>query len=335
MSDTLRIGLIGAGGIAGSHAHRLWQLDEVEIPAAADVNPAVEAPLRRINPARSRNLQFFSDHNEMLDKVQLDGVVICTPHTLHHDQILRCLQAGLHVLTEKPMVCSAAEAKSVIAAAKKAGKHLLVSYQRHTSPAYQYMRQVVEAGELGQIVFTQAFLAQNWLESQRGTWRQDPKLSGGGQLNDSGSHVVDIVLWISGLAPESVTAFIRNFDVPVDINSAVSVSYANGAAGNFSILGSYPAGMPEQTSLVGTAGALHYQSLFGQARVVQVRADGTPLEVLKPFGPTDPDRHFIDVLRGRCESLLTPESALRTIALTEAAWKSSDAGGAAVPVEAV
>jgi len=335
MSEALRVGIIGAGGISRSHAYRLWQLDEVEIPAAADVNPDVEAPLRRMNAARSADLQFFSDHNEMLDKVELDAVVICTPHTLHHDQIVQCLEAGLHVLTEKPMVCSAAEAKSVIAVADKTGKHLLVSYQRHMSPAYQYMRNVVEAGELGEIIFTQAFLAQNWLESQRGTWRQKPELSGGGQLNDSGSHVVDIVLWISGLLPESVSAFVRNFDVPVDINSAVNVSYKGGAIGNFSILGCYPAGMPEQTSFVGTQGALHYQSVFGEARVVQVRPDGTPVEVLKPFGPCDPDMHFVDVVRGRCESLLGPESALRTIAMTEAAWKSSDTGGSATPVDAV
>ena len=152
--------------------------------------------------------------------------------------------------------------------------------------------------------------------------RWDPKLSGGGQLNDSGSHILDAVMWITGLQAKRVCAMIENFDVPVDINSALAVEYDNGAKGNFSILGAYVPGWAEQTNIIGSAGALHYAHVPPAHRLVHIKADGTPLEVLRFADAANPDQHFVDVIRGRCKSDLTPDAALRVIALTEAAWAS-------------
>jgi len=334
VAKQLRIGMIGAGGNARGHGMRLLNIGEVDVPAAVDTDPATKDLVHRMHP-RAGKIQFFKDYRRMLASVKLDGVMISTPHTLHAEQILASLDKGLHVLCEKPLVCSVADAKKVVARAKKAKKLLMVSYQRHMQGPFRYMRDVVQSGALGEIQFVQAFMAQGWLEATRGKWRQVPKLSGGGQLNDSGSHILDIVMWITGLKAKRVSAMIDNFDVRVDINSAVNVEYTNGAKGTFSILGAYVPGWAEQTNIIGSAGALHYMHMPPAHRLVHIKADGTPLEVLRFIDAANPDQHFVDVIRGRCESDLTPDAALKVIALTEAAWASAGKSGAPVKVAPV
>jgi len=330
----LRIGMIGAGGNARGHGMRLLSIPEVVVPAAADVNPDTRDLVGRMHP-RADKVRFFKDYRRLLAGVKLDAVMISTPHTLHAEQILACLDKGLDVLCEKPLVCSVADARKVVARARQAKKILMVSYQRHLQGPIRFMREAVQSGEIGDVQFVQSFMAQGWLEATRGKWRQEPALSGGGQLNDSGSHILDAVMWITGLQAKRVCAMIDNFDVPVDINSALSVEYTNGAKGTFSILGAYVKGWAEQTNIIGSAGALHYEHIPPIHRVIQMRADGTPLEVMRFVDHGNPDQHFVDVIRGRCESDLGADAALNVIALTEAAWKSAAKAGAPVDVVSV
>jgi len=334
MAELLRIGVIGAGNNGRNHATRLLDSPDCVVPAIADRNRAAEAIVRAMHP-KGGEPAFFTDYRQMLRDVALDAVVLSTPHALHHDQITAALERGLHVLTEKPMVCTVAEARSVMTTVRRTGKRLLVSYQKHLSPIYRYMRKVIADGELGKILFTQGFVAQNWLEAQRGAWRQDPKLSGGGQLSDTGSHLLDSILWVTALRPKRVSAFIENFDVPVDVNSTLNVQFIGGAAGDLAVLGAYPYGGTEHATIVGTAGALHYDNRLGKPRLMQVRSDGTPTEVLPPGSGPNPDQHFVDVLLGRCESLLEPATAVLTTALTEAAHQSAANAGAPADVKSV
>jgi len=334
MADVLRIGVIGAGNNARNHARRLMDSPDGVVGAIADINPATEALVRAMHPG-AQDVAFFTDYERMLREVELDALVLSTPHALHHDQITAALEADLHVLTEKPMVCTVAEARSVMATVRQTGKQLMVSYQKHLSASAQYMRQVIGSGELGDILYTQAFVAQNWLESQRGKWRQDPKLSGGGQLSDTGSHQLDIILWMTGLQPRQVTALIESFDVPVDVNTTLNVRYRGGAIGNFTVLGTYPHGGCEHATITGTRGALHFENPIGNPRLIHVRADGTPTDVLLSEGRPNQDQHFLDVLVGRCDSLLEPDSALTTIALTEAATQSAASSGMPVDVKSI
>ena len=148
----------------------------------------------------------FSHHREMLSAVQPDAVVISTPHTLHFEQIMDSLDADCHVHTEKPMVCTVDHAKQVIDKIEETEKHLMIGYQRHLQSAYVYCRNVVQNGELGKANFVTAHQCQNWYRNQQGKWRQSLSLSGGGQLNDSGSHLIDILLWILEASPSEVYA---------------------------------------------------------------------------------------------------------------------------------
>lgn len=326
MSDTVRIGMIGVGGIAVGHARRLKnEIPEAEIVAICDPSqPSIDRIKER---AELDGVAVYSDYAEMLESEQLDGVEIASPHTSHFQQILDCLDKGIHVLTEKPMVCSQEHAHKLIEARDRSGKVLMISYQRHFSPEFQHIRNRITNGDLGEITFVSALQGQDWLRGCANTWRHTQALSGGGQLNDSGSHLVDIVLWITGLIPKEVSAFIENFHVEVDINSTVSVKYTNGALGNFSVIGDCP-GWWEDVTIVGQEGALFLRNgkLTERLRNVNDGKDTQPNPDEMPKD-TNPDRNFIDSILGRDTPRVPAECGLRVIELTEGAWESAKNGG--------
>lgn len=317
--DKVRIGFIGAGGIARSHMRRLAEIAEAEVVAFTE--PSVSAMERMVaDYPETAQLPVFTDYLDMLDQVEMDAVQIHTPHTLHHRQILDCLASGKHVLTEKPMVCSVAHANEVIAA--QGDRVLMVSYQRHFQGAYLYIRDQIRSGALGELTYVNALQGQNWMHSQRGQWRSDPALSGGGQLNDSGSHLVDILLWTTGLTAQEVYATINNYDLPVDVDSALSIRFTNGARGAVSIVGHSPMWWEEFT-VWGTRGALLYRN----GAILQRRFDEEQMvEPSELPGDSTPDRNFVDVILGRDTNRVPAECGLRVIELTEAAWRSSELG---------
>ena len=160
------------------------------------------------------------------------------------------------------------------------------------------------------------------MHSQRGQWRSDPALSGGGQLNDSGSHLVDILLWTTGLTAQEVYATINNYDLPVDVDSALSIRFTNGARGAVSIVGHSPMWWEEFT-VWGTRGALLYRN----GAILQRRFDEEQMvEPSELPGDSTPDRNFVDVILGRDTNRVPAECGLRVIELTEAAWRSSELG---------
>ncbi|HID10315.1 MAG TPA: Gfo/Idh/MocA family oxidoreductase [Candidatus Latescibacteria bacterium] len=327
--EKVRMGFIGCGGNARGHLKRVLTFPDVEVVALADPRPRALELATGLDP-RLEAVSKFPDYREMLEKVELDAVEISTPHTLHYEQIMASLERGLHVLTEKPMVCTSEHARQVIAKAKEVGKVLMISYQRHFSPAFRFLRNYIRFGELGEIQFVSALQAQNWYLSQKDTWRQKLSLAGGGQLNDSGSHLLDIILWTTGLAAEEVSAYIEHFDVEVDINSALSLKFSNGALGNFSVVGNAPSGFWEDITFFGSKGAVYYRN----GKLSYHRFGSR--ESFEPQGLPDastPDRNFVDAILGRDEVQVPPECGLRVIELTEAAWRSAELGGRPVRVE--
>jgi predicted dehydrogenase len=319
----LRIGFIGCGGNARGHGRRLSQSAEVELVALADVSDAAIAAFKESVPA-ANDVPVFNDYQKMLDLVRLDAVEISTPHTLHYEQIMAALERGCHVLTEKPMVCTVAHAHDVIRKAQAVGKHVMVSYQRHFSPPYVYCRRVVESGELGPVHFVSAHQCQNWYRGQQGRWRMDPVLSGGGQLNDSGSHLLDIILWITGARPKEVVALMENLDARVDILTALSVRFDNGALANISVVGHCAGKMREDLTIWMEQGTLSLRGgkLYREEPGTDLQE--VPAEAL-PAGES-PDQAFIDLILGKAENRVPPECGLRVIELTEAAWASAEQG---------
>lgn len=322
------MGFIGCGGNASSHIGRVLGFPEVEVAALADVSGEA------IDRVRDRHDQLaetpaFGDYRELLAGAELDAVEISTPHTLHYEQIMASLDRGLHVLTEKPMVCRVDHAHDVIAASERAGRLLMVSYQRHLAAEFRFVRNQVRCGEIGEIQFVSALQDQGWYRGSRGTWRQQLALSGGGQLNDSGSHLLDIVLWMTGLEAAEVHAFMENFESEVDINSAMNVRFANGALGNIAIVGNSPAsGIWEDITIWGTRAAV----MMRNGRITWRQAGAEPCEPANLPGGSTPDRNFVDAILGRDEVQVPPECGLRVIELTEAAWESARTGRPAAVV---
>jgi|GEM_PF-6164540 len=152
MADKIRIALIGCGGIARGHVKRLLEIPEAEIVSLVDTDPNCLASYKENFP-ELKDIPVFSDYRDALGADNLDAVHINTPHTLHFPQIMDSLDRGLHVLTEKPLVCSVKEAKEVIAAAEKAGKVLLISYQRHYAPDYVYIKNEIEKGTIDAVLY--------------------------------------------------------------------------------------------------------------------------------------------------------------------------------------
>ena len=326
----IRMAIIGCGAIVASqHLDKLVASTEVEIVGFADPSPKAVATLRK----RSKKLAKapeFREHREVLDAVSPNAVLIASPHTLHFQQILDAFDAGCDVLTEKPMVCTADHARQVLARRDEAGKVLLVAYQRHYLPAHLYVKEAIASGELGEIRFVSALQSQGWLKGTRGKWRQDPKLSGGGQLLDSGSHLLDFVLHATGLQAASAMAYEDRLGAPVDINTALNVRFRSGAIASLAIVGGAPKGMWEDVSFFGSRGAIMMRTTLerGLSHPLILREDGSgpPEEVTDLPEGSHPLTNFVDAVMGRDTVRSPGEGALAVVELTEAAWRSAATG---------
>jgi predicted dehydrogenase len=323
----VRIGFIGSGGIMNWHVDRL-KGTKSEIVALMDTSQQSLARIKERQP-QLKDVPEFEDWQQMLKEVELDAIEIGSPHTVHYEQICAALDKGLHVLCEKPMTCTSAHARDVCARAKKTKKVVSISYQRHYQGGYRFLRSLVESGKLGKIQYIAAFQAQGWLKGTTGTWRQQKALSGGGQLNDSGSHLMDMLMWTTGLEAEEVSARMENFGTEVDINAALNVKFTNGALGTVSVIGAAPA-WHEDFTIFGAEGAVFNRNgkIFWQQGASQ-----PVLEMTSAPDWMDPDKNFVGAILGECENGCPPEIGLRVIELTEAAWRSQDKNGQPVKVE--
>lgn len=326
--DKVRVGIVGCGGFTRYRLGNLAKVKEAVVVGLSDPAPDQIAKTKEVHPHLA-DVPEFADFQKMLDDLHPDAIMIATPHTQHVDQILAGFKAGCHVCTEKPMVTSVADAQRVIAARDQSGKVGMVSYQRHFQSEFRFIRERIRSGAAGKVQYVSAFLAQNWYEGTRGTWRQILSLSGGGQLNDSGSHLVDILLHTSGLSAESVSAFINNFESEVDIDSAVNIRFKGGALGAISVIGNSPQWHEDITF---ECEKESYYLRQGQSPSIRDR-EGRVFTADQLPGGTTPDANFIAACLGR-EKVESPfECGLEVIRLTEAAWESAAAGGSAVKVK--
>lgn len=305
-----------------SHVGQLLEVREAAISALTDPDPSRIERLKRHFPPLA-DCPTYDGHARMLADAELDAVLIASPHNVHCQQIVDSLRAGLHVLTEKPMVCSIEDAHKVMEEEKKAGKLVGISYQRHTQGEFRFIRKQIEGGAAGEVQFVSAFQGQNWMKGTAGSWRQVHEISCGGQLNDSGSHLIDIILWVTGLAPRKVSAEIESFDCEVDINSALAVEFTNGALATIAVVGNCPMWWEDITiscsewTFFVRQGQLTYCT-GGRAEVLSLQSTH--------YGSRNADQNFVNAVLGREEVLAPSICGLRTIELTEAAWKSGETG---------
>lgn len=318
--------IIGAGGVARyRHIPQLLELSEAEIVGLVDPSISSIDAAREAFPALAQ-VPVFGDYHEALESTRADAAIISSPHNLHLEHGVACLDAGLHVLMEKPFVVGSANAESLIARARDARLHLAIAYQRHVEGAYKYLHDLVRSGALGSVNAISAYQAQGWQTATAGTWRQDPDVSCGGQLNDSGSHLLDVILWITGLQPESVDARIDNRGAAVDIDASLTVRLQGNALASIAVVGSASIGWWEDVSINGDKGTALYRN--GQllvAREGERKPVAVSAEQLPPSGTLA--GNFVDLIRGRISEPAAPASCgLAVSRLTEAAWRSAETG---------
>jgi len=211
----LRYGFIGAGGIAGAHMRDLARRDDVEMVAMADV---AEASMRRYGE-RFGIRGTYADWNEMLAAEDLDAVSICTPNTLHEAPTIDALNAGCHVLCEKPLAHSAEAGERMVAAASETGRKLCIAFQYRYNPRTQFLRRAFDDGALGNVLYARVRALRRRGIPNWGVFGRK-ELQGGGPLIDIGVHVLEMTHYAMG-SPEPVSAVADMFtyigDKPSDV----------------------------------------------------------------------------------------------------------------------
>lgn len=293
----IKVGVIGPGGAGRGNTLAFASRNDVEIVAASDVNEksldALEAGLKeRVGHYKPNSFRRYIGEYEfitMLDKEDLDIVGVFSPHSLHDIHVKYALRSGRHVLVEKPMANVVGDAIALAQIAMGSRLHLVGGYQRHYEDRYVTARQVIAEGLIGELKSFEVYLAQNW--GNVGGWRLDPKFSGGGQPNDSGSHLQDIFLWITQLLPKKVTgttsykykdASGNIVEKLVEIDSYSDVEMENGAKGTITILGNTQVGFQEWTILEGDKGRLELKD--GIHFIPKGRNQRKPVPIQKPEG---------------------------------------------------
>src|SRR5579862_4883376 len=152
--DKVRVGIIGTGGIAQGHIKRMLANPNADVTALCDIRQAALDRTVERNP-EVKNVPQFKDFRDMIASGLVDAVNIDTPHTVHYEQIMTSLDRGLHVLSEKPMVCTVQHAHDVLKKIEESGKVFVLNYQRHYQPAFLYIRDKIASGEFGAVQFIQ------------------------------------------------------------------------------------------------------------------------------------------------------------------------------------
>lgn len=329
----IRLAMIGCGGNSSGHANNLKKHPDVQIVSACDVTMDIaQSYIDRILSDLKPQPKAYNDLDKMLAEVKPDAVLISTPHTLHFEQGMKALNAGCHVFMEKPMVTSSEDAYKLAEKVKETGKVFVIGYNTPCSANFYYLREQIRSNGFGKLELVIGYITQNWLKATKGTWRQNPKLSGGGQAYDSGAHLLNSLCWSVESPVDEVFAFIDNCGSPVDINSSINVRFENGVFANIVISGNCP-----------SPGGSHMAFIFDNGRVEIDGWGGGWIRVFKgdkfienpPITPEmsagPSDHNFINAILGRAEPRTSVINGIIHSELMDAIYESARTGKPARP----
>lgn len=204
MKDKLKIGIIGVGGIACAHIDAYLKNPDVELYAFCDIN---EERLKFMGEKYGIT-RLYTDRNEMLALPELDAVSVCTWNNGHAPCTIDALNAGKHVLCEKPMCISVEDAEAMKAAAEKNGKLLMIGFVRRFGADMKILRELYKNDYFGELYYSKVqYLRRN---GNPGGWFGDSSRSGGGPLIDLGVHVIDFVRYLKD-KPKAISVYGATF----------------------------------------------------------------------------------------------------------------------------
>lgn len=345
MDGRPRIGVIGTGWWATQfHIPGLAGYDGAELVALADPDARKLAAA-----AAGHDVARFADAGELCRSGLVDGVVIAVPHAHHHAVARAALEAGVHVLVEKPMVLTAAHAWDLVDLAEARGLHLMVGYTYQFTRTAARLRELLRSGRIGELVAVAGLFASMVESYYRGRPQDyaevfgfpvtgpsastyaDPAISGGGQAQTQVTHAMGMVLWATGQRVEQVSALMADRDLAVDLVDAISYRLEGGAIGTMAATGSLRPGQPQQQEFryYGTEGFV-LQDLLGGTLEAHLN-DGTS-EVVEPLGADEvypaqaTARGLADLIAGRGPNLAPGREAAHTVEFLEAAYASARSG---------
>jgi predicted dehydrogenase len=299
----IRLALIGCGKFVRFHLHSIAELKRkrFEMVALCDVN-ADNARARKADYYPDQDIPIYTDHKKMLREVRPDAVIVSTPHTLHYRHCSDAIAAGAHVMVEKPMVTDSGDARKLVAQAEKAGKVLEIAIQGVFTDTFAYARQLIQDGTMGKLQMVTGLLGQDWYDRTKGLWRQNPKLSGGGQLYDSSAHVISAMMFLVDSPVREVYCTADYLDAKVDINAVATVRFENGCMATINSGGNCP--VWKSHLMVQGAGA--YMEISPHGGDFFVRNRNWDKDITKPprgwkTRAVKPAENFADAIEGKDE----------------------------------
>lgn len=347
-----RIGVVGTGWWATrAHLPAIVANPEAELVAIADpIDDKRDRAVAAFGPERA-----YRSHTEMLDGESLDGIVIAVPHMAHYQVAIDALEAGAHLMLEKPMVVEFDHAARLLAESTDRGLEIVVGYPYHYNQQVLAARDWIASGEIGELLYVHSLFASIVWELFRGDVHLvgdavgftitptgtdtygDPAVSGGGQAIVQITHSAALLLFITGLVPFDVFAFMENQDLRVDLVDAMAVRFEGGCIGTVGSTGSTVRTQEEllEYRLYGTEGHILFD--LAASELGLYRADGSrehnPVgraagarTYTEAYPEAAPVNNLVDIILGRDENHSPPQLGAAVVGLLEAAYESARTG---------
>ena len=345
-----RIGVIGTGWWSTyAHLPSLTSYPAAEVVAIADPSAERLAQAGEIFGVQAQ----YADYRAMLERQELDGVIVATPHATHYGIAREVLARGVPLMLEKPMVLHAREAHELVALAAQRDVPLIIGYPWHFVEQHRQLRARIAEGALGQIQLVDNLFASMVLEYYRGNpqayaevfrWQvtgpqpttySEPRIAGGGQGHLQVTHSAALLLWLTNLRPRQVSAFMEQFDLKVDLCDAINVRFEGGALGSLTSTGGIPARQADNNQheyrIYGTDGYALLDPVAGSCSIYSNDGSIEKLEVVPaderyPMSATS--RHLVDLVlaNGNVTNQSSGEIGARVVELLEAAYRSAAEG---------
>jgi predicted dehydrogenase len=325
----LRTVMVGCGGMARFHLQTMLRMQETTQVTALcepthsqyEQTAALFRDMGITPPPNQPNLgRLLEEHAG-----QLDAAFIITPHVYHHDQAKACLEAGLDVLLEKPMVMNATEAASLIATRDQTKRVLVVAFPGSLSPNIRTAVKLLRSGEYGDILTISGVIWQNWGVNTADSWRQQPEISGGGFMFDTGAHLLNTISDLAGEDFVEVAAWLDNQGRPVETLGVVIGRLRSGALVTLHACGE---AIPSCASDVKVfcRRAILTADVWGERLLLQTSGavPPAPVEVPPSMGVWE---QFLAVRAGTLANPCPPEVGLRMARLWDSIRASAAQGG--------
>lgn len=316
-----RLGVIGGGGFLRSRAPLLLGGGAV-LAGVAEPSDEMRRRLAETLPDNTEPPAFYDDHQQLLGETDLDGVVVASPHGHHFRHVTDSLESGRPVLVYKPMVTTSAEAEQLAETVRRTGLFVSIGIEGIYTGEFRHIRELADSGELGDVQLVHGLVAQEWLPIVDGTWRTDPILGGGGNLIDSGYHLLAGLIHLTGQVPEEVVAYVDRREREIDVVVCASLRFDGGALGSIAISADAK-GMEEGIYLQATKRCLTTGVYGRRLAFVGPAPTREPLEL--PAAEYA-EENFVRALRSEATTLTPVELGVTVARVVEAILRSADEG---------